>query len=97
MVYREAPGDEAATRTTHDDGCFEMEHVHERRQIRREIAGMVASRWTARITMAPLRQGVSVDRLGQIGQHKLERSPGVRDGVQEYNGDARRITLLDVG
>jgi hypothetical protein len=64
MVYREAPGDEAATGTAHDNGGFEMEYIHERRQIRREIAGMVAPRGTARITMAPLRQGKCVDRLG---------------------------------
>src|SRR5919112_588791 len=96
MVHREAPGDEAATGTAHDYGCFEMERVHERRQIRREIAGMKASRWTARITMAPLRQGVSVDRHGQIRQHELEGSPGVRDGVQEHYGNSRGVSLLDI-
>ena len=42
VVYREAPGDEAAAGTADDDGCFEMERVHERRQVRREIAGMIA-------------------------------------------------------
>ena len=57
----------------------------------------VARHWTARITVAPLRQGENADGLWQIGQHALEGTPGVRDGVQEHDGNARRISLLDIG
>jgi hypothetical protein len=88
VVYREAPGDEAATGTANDDGSIETELIHERRQVSREIAGMIAPRGTARITMTPLRHGERVDGLGQIRQHRLERTPGVRDGVQKHYGNA---------
>src|SRR5215210_2155478 len=74
-----------------------MEAVHERLQIHREIAGMIARVGTARITMTPLRQGESVDGLGQIGKYGLEGSPGVREAVQDHYGNARRVSLLDVG
>ena len=64
MVYREAPGDESATGTADEYGSIEMYRVHERLQVRRKIAGLVAPGGTARVTMAPLRQGESVNGLG---------------------------------
>ena len=38
MVYREAPGDEAATGTADEYGSIEMDRVHECLQVRRKIA-----------------------------------------------------------
>jgi hypothetical protein len=96
VINREAPGDEAAAGSANDDGCPEVKRVHESRQVFRETAGMVAPCWTARVAVAPLRQGEGVDRRGQIGEYELEGSPGVSDGVQKHYGNARRVSLLDV-
>src|SRR3712207_493178 len=46
--------------------------------------------------MPPLRQREGVDGLGQVGEHGLERAPGIGDAVQEHHGDARWISLLDI-
>ena len=69
-----------------DDGCFESERVHESREIRREIAQDGTPRGTARVAMAPLRQGKGVNGLGQIGEHELEGSPGVQKACRSNTG-----------
>ena len=61
----------------YDDARFEVNYVHKRGEIRREIRHTISRRGTARITMAPLRRGEGVDGLGQEGEHGLEGAPGV--------------------
>jgi len=80
-----------------DDGCFELEHVHKRYEIRREIMDTVPRRGATRVAVAPLRQGEGADGFGQMRQHALEGAPGVREAVQEQHRDARGVSLLDVG
>jgi hypothetical protein len=38
-----------------------------------------------------------MDGLGKMGEHELERAPGVREAVQKQNRMTGRISLLGVG
>src|SRR5690606_31031230 len=91
VVYRKAPGDEAAAGTTCDDGGFKMEGVHERCEVRCEIMRAIALRGATRITVAPLRQGKGVNGAGQVRQHSFKGAPGVSDGMQKYHGNTQGI------
>ena len=88
MVYRKALGDHAAHRMAGNDGCSEMERVHERCQVCREIIETIACHRTTRIAVAPLCQGKGADGLGQVRQHALEGVPGVSDAMQQQQGCA---------
>jgi hypothetical protein len=97
VVDREALGDGAAYGMPDDDGYFESKYVHERGEIRREVRHSVARGGATRVAVTPLRQGEGVDGLGQERQHGLEGAPGVQETVHEHDGNACRVSLLDVG
>jgi hypothetical protein len=96
VIDGEAPGGEAAARTPGDHGRLEVDGFHECVEIRREVLDPIARGRAARVAVASLGQGEYVDRPREMGQHQLERVPGIGDGMQENEWDARRISLLDI-
>ncbi|HZA27693.1 MAG TPA: hypothetical protein VE915_08660 [Actinomycetota bacterium] len=64
VINREALGEEPARGMRGDDRRFQMESVHERCHVRREIMETVTLRRVARIAVAPLRQGEGADGFG---------------------------------
>src|SRR5918992_393425 len=97
MVHGKALSVGAAHRGTNDHCRPEPKGIHERHHVCRKIASAIASRRTIRIAMAPLGHGKGMDGLGQVRQHGLEGVPRVSITMQKDHGNARGISLLDIG
>jgi hypothetical protein len=66
VVNRKASGDETAAGTTHYDGGFVLDRVHECCQIIGEISDPVTSLGAASITVASLCQSKGMDMVRQV-------------------------------
>jgi hypothetical protein len=79
-----------------DDGRPKSQGVREGREVRREILRAVARQGAICVAVTPLRQSESAKGIGQVRQHALEGARRVSDAMQKQNGNARRISLLDI-
>ncbi len=83
MVDRDPAADESAAGTSHEDGCLEVDGIHEGQHVRREVLRPVAVCGTGRVAMASLRRDERVDRVGQFRQDALKAVPRVCNRVKE--------------
>ena len=78
-------------------GCIQTDRIHKRSDIVSEVAQPVAVDWPRGVAMPALVERERTDPLRQHSQQLIEAPPRVQPGVEQYNRNAVRIAMLDVG
>jgi hypothetical protein len=96
MLDREAAGGVGGTGRADEHGGIYLQRVHERSDVGHQVRRSVPGRRPLRVPVPALAGGDGVEPIRQVFQNPLEGAPRVEVGMQQQNGHAGAVPLLDV-
>jgi hypothetical protein len=95
-LHGEASGGVGGAGRADQHGGVDSKRVHERSDVGHQVPRPITAARPVRVPVAALAGRKSVEVVRQVFQDPLERAPRVEVGVQQQNGQAGGVPLLDV-